>query len=151
MHEGSGLVDVTPGKNRRDTGEAVAALQDGSPGKDDFGSVSAAGSDLGHEDAEKALHDLDREIEALQSSIREVNSQIKAASLRKEQKKRTDRLSKLRKELFVAQEQLQKAEEEGELNKRDDKSRNLMTNNSKPSQKTVSKTRASDSKGVSFN
>ena len=63
MHEGSGLVDVTPGKNRRDTGEAVAALQDGSPGKDYFGSVSAAGSDLGHEDAEKALHDLDREIE----------------------------------------------------------------------------------------
>ena len=36
----------------------------------------------------------------------------------KEQKKRTDRLAKLRKELFVAEQQLQKSEEEGELNKK---------------------------------
>ena len=92
MHEGAGPFNVTPGKNRRDTGEAVAALQDGSPGKDDFGSVSVAGSDLGHEEAEKVLHDLDWEIEALKASIREVNSQLKAASLGKEQKKRTGTL-----------------------------------------------------------
>ena len=63
------------------------------------------------------LHDLDREIEELEVSIREVNSQLKAASLKKQQKERTDKLARLRRELFVAEQKLQKSEEEGELNK----------------------------------
>ena len=44
----------------------------------------AAGVDLGHEnDREKLLSDLDREIEELGSSLSEINSQLKQASLEK--------------------------------------------------------------------
>ena len=74
--------------------------------------------DLVHEDAAQSLLDLDREIEALETSIREVNSQLKAASRRKERKLKTDRLTKLKRELFFTEQQLQKSEEEGELNKK---------------------------------
>ena len=68
-------------------------------------------------------------VRALETSIREVNSQLKAASLWKERKLRTDRLTRLKRELLVAEQQLQKSGEEGELNKRDTntKPRKLMT------------------------
>ncbi|MCG7879956.1 MAG: hypothetical protein N0C90_27065 [Candidatus Thiodiazotropha endolucinida] len=77
-----------------------------------FGAVSATELDLGQGDAEKVLLDLDREIEELESSLRVVSSQLKAASLRKERQQRSDRLDRLRRELFVAERQLQQAEEE---------------------------------------
>ena len=63
-------------------------------------------------DTARSLLDLDREIKALETSIREVNSQLKAASLRKERKLRTERLTRLKRELFVVGQQLQKSEEE---------------------------------------
>ena len=47
----------------------------------------ATGDDLGHErEQQKLLSDLDREIEELETSLHEVNSQLKQASLRKEKK-----------------------------------------------------------------
>ena len=117
------------------------------------GAVSAAGTDLGHESAEKVLHDLDREIKELEVSIKEVNSQLKATSLKKQQKERTDKLARLRRELFVAELQLQKSEEEGELNKKDSKSRKLVTGSVKHKSslsKTSANDRITDSKGVRF-
>ena len=67
----------------------------------------------------------------------------------KEQKKRTDRLAKLRKEIFVVEQQLQKSKEEGELNKKDSKSRKLVACSGKLNSRSV-KDRNSDSKGVRF-
>ena len=105
--------------------------------------------DLGHKDTAQSLLDLDREINGFETSIREVNSQLKAASLWKEHKLRTDRLRKLKRELFVAEQQLQKSEEEGELNKKDTtKSQKLMTCAVKQTHKPASKDRSVDSKGV---
>ena len=82
---------------------------------------------------EKLLSDLDREIEELETSLNEVSSQLKQASLKKEKKQRMDRLDKLRRELFVAEQQLRKTEEEGEL--KTEKSRKCVTKRSvaKPS------------------
>ena len=82
------------------------------------GSAAAAGSDLGHSAAEKKLEDLDREIEELESSIKKVHSKLKETSQRKEKKQRSERIAKLRKELFIAEAQLQKSEEEGEMQSR---------------------------------
>ena len=80
------------------------------------GARAATASDLGHKgEQEKLLSDLDREIETLETSLNEVSSQLKQASLKKEKKQRMDRLDKLRRELFVAEQQLRKTEEEGEL------------------------------------
>ena len=147
LHEGAGLDDVTPGRLILSHSKSVASTTESV--EEGFGTAAAA-ADLGQEDAEKALHDLDREIEALESSIKEVNSQLKAASLRKEQKIRTDRLTKLRRELFRAEQQLQKSEEEGELNRKDSGSRKLVTNVVNKINKASVKDRASDSKVVSF-
>ena len=96
------------------------------------------------------IHDLDRETEELESSLREVNSRLKAASLGKEQKKITDRLARLRNELFVSEQQLQKSEEEGELIKKDSKSRKLVPCSGKSNSMSSAKDRNSDSKDVRF-
>ena len=90
LHEGTGHVDPTPVRIMRSGSQTVLSSPGGSLEEDvmGVGAVSAAGSDLGHESAEKVLHDLDREIEELEASIREVNSQLKAASLKKQQKER---------------------------------------------------------------
>ena len=48
-------------------------------------------------------------------SLNEVSSQLKQTSLKKEKKQRMDLLDKLRRELFVAEQQLRKTEEEREL------------------------------------
>ena len=112
LHEGAGLEEATPGRisNR---GDETVSVSSPSPPKD----IPDGG--LGHEDAVQSLLDLDRVIEALETSIREVNSQSKAAPLQKESKIRTDRLRKLKRELFIAKQLLQKSEEEDELNKKD--------------------------------
>ena len=103
----------------------------------------AATSDLGHEgEQEKLLSDLDREIEELETSLNEVSSQLKQASLKKEKKQRMDRLDKLRRELFVAEQQLRKTEEEGEL--KTEKSRKCVTKRSVAKPSKV-KTRSRDS------
>ena len=81
------------------------------------GARAAIVTDLGHEgEQEKLLSDLDRKIEELETSLNEVSSQLKQASLKKEKKQRMDRLDKLRRELFVAEQKLRKTEEDGELN-----------------------------------
>ena len=98
------------------------------------GARAATASDLGHEgEQEKLLSDLDREIEELETSLNEVSSQLKQASLKKEKKQPMDRLDKLRQELFVAEQQLRKTEEKGEL--KTEKSRKCVTKRSvaKPS------------------
>ena len=77
MHEGTGHDDLISGKIT--LGKKIASgPPESSLEKDVFGAVAAAGLDLGHESADKVLHDLDREIEVLESSLREVNSQLKA-------------------------------------------------------------------------
>ena len=98
LHEGTGHVDPTPERIMRSGSQTVLGSPGGSLEEDvmGVGAVSAAGSDLGHESAKKVLHDLDREIEELEVSIREVNSQLKEASLKKQQKERTDKLARLR-------------------------------------------------------
>ena len=114
LHKGSMLEDSPI--RRRASSESEKGSPEGTPGIGSFGALGSAadaGPDLGHQSAEKVLNDLDREIEELEESLKVVNSQIKAASLRKEQQKRTERLAKLRRELFTAEQQLQKAEEEG--------------------------------------
>ena len=65
--------------------------------------------------AEKEIEVLDREIIELETSIIKAKSCLKEVSVRKERKERSDRVAKLRRELFVAEQQLQKAEEEGEI------------------------------------
>ena len=93
------------------------------------GARAATASALGHEgEQEKLLSDLDREIEELETSLNEVSSQLKQASLKKEKKQRMNRLDKLRRELFVAEQQLRKTEEEGEL--KTEKSRKCVTKRS---------------------
>ena len=145
LHEGAGLGEATPGR----ISETVSVSSPSQP-KD------IPDDDLGHEDAARSLLNLDREIEALETSIREVNSQLKAASLRKEHKLRTERLTRLKRELFVVEQQLQKSEEEGELNKKDTtkltntKPQKLMTCTVKQTHKPASKDRSVDSKGVRF-
>ena len=63
---------------------------------------------------------------------------------------------RLKRELFVAEQQLQRSEEEGELNKKDTtkltntKPRKLMTCTVKQTHKPASKDRSVDSKGVRF-
>ena len=64
-------------------------------------------------------------MEELETSLNEVSSQLKQASLKKEKKQRMDRLDKLRRELFVAEQQLRKTEEEVEL--KTEKSRKCVT------------------------
>ena len=72
----------------------------------------AASGDLCHEgDRGKLQSDLDREIEEFENSLGEVNSQLKQTSLRKHKKQRIDRLGKLRRQLFVAEQQLRQTEE----------------------------------------
>ena len=58
---------------------------------------------------EKLLSDLDCEIEELETSLNDVSSQLKQASLTK------DRLDQLRRELFVVEQQMRKSKGEGEL------------------------------------
>ena len=72
--------------------------------------------------------------------LNEVSSQLKQASLNKEKKQRMDQLDKLRLELFVAEQQLRKTEEEGEL--KTEKSRKCVT---KPSVAKPSKVKSKDS------
>ena len=72
--------------------------------------VRTKGAHLGHELEQQKLPD--REIEELETSLHEVNSHLKQASLRTEKKHRMDRLDKLRPERFVAEQQLRKTEEE---------------------------------------
>ena len=147
LHEGAGLEEATPGRisNR---GNKTVSISSPSLSKD------IPDGDLGHEYAAQSLLDLDQEIEALETSIREFNSQLKAASLKKERKLRTDRLTKLKRELFIVEQQLQKSEAEGELNKKDTntKSGKLMTYTYtvKKTHKAASKDRSVDSKGVRF-
>ena len=108
------------------------------------GARAATVTDLGHEgEQEKLLSDLDREIEELETSLNEVSSQLKQASLKKEKKQRMDRLDKLRRELFVAEQQLRKTEEEGEL--KTEKSRKCVTKRSVAKPSKV-KTRDSEAK-----
>ena len=108
------------------------------------GARAATVTDLGHEGKqEKLLSDLDREIEELETSLNEVSSQLKQASLKKEKKQRMDRLDKLRRELFVAEQQLRKTEEEGEL--KTEKSRKCVTKRSVAKPSKV-KTRDSEAK-----
>ena len=130
MHEGTRHKATVSVGSKGSSGEPLRLL-DETPDKDGFGAVAAADLDPGHEDAEKVLHDLDREIEELETSLKVVHSQLKAASLRKERQQRSDRLDKLRRELFVAEQQLQQAEEEGELKRKDSKSRKLVTETAK--------------------
>ena len=140
LHEGARLEEATPGR----ISETVS-VSSPSPPKD------ITDGDLGHIDAARSLLDLDPEIEALEISIREINSQLKAASLRKERKLMTDRLTKLKRELFVAEQQLQTSEVEGELNKKDTtkltntKPLKLMTCTVKPTHKPARKDRSVDS------
>ena len=76
LHEGTGHDDLTPGKSKLGK-KTTSGFPEGSPEKDVFGAVAAAGLNLGHGSADKVLHDLDREIEVPESSLREVNSQLK--------------------------------------------------------------------------
>lgn len=76
---------------------------------------------------------LDQEIQELESSLQSVNSRIKESSLRKLEKQKSDKIQRLRRELFVAEQQLQKSEEEGELNPR-----KLMTHSQFQKQKSDS-------------
>ena len=82
LHEGTGYDDLTPGKSTLGK-KTTSGFPEGSSEKDVFSAVAAAGLDLVHGNADKVLNDLAREIEVLESSLREVNSQLKAASLRK--------------------------------------------------------------------
>ena len=115
MHSGTVRMEETSGKKVR--------LSDATPstGRLEAGrNTSAATDDLGHSGAEKnsEIQELDREIEILENSTKKVWSQLKESSLRKEKQQRTERIAKLRKELFIAEKQLEKSEEEGELQSR---------------------------------
>ena len=61
------------------------------------------------------LRVLDQEIHQLETSIKKVKSQMKETLIRKAKQLSLERVAKLRKELFLAEQQLQKAEESGEL------------------------------------
>ena len=65
-----------------------------------------------------ALKVLDQEIHELETSIKKVKSQLKETSIRKAKQLRSEKVAKLRRELFLAEQQLQKAEESGELKSR---------------------------------
>lgn len=67
--------------------------------------ITSGASDL----TVKEISDLDREIDELETSIVQVKSRLKEASLPKERRERSDRVAKLRRELFVAEQQLQPA------------------------------------------
>ena len=64
------------------------------------------------------IQELNREIEIRENSTKKVESKLKASSLRKEKQQRTGRIAKLCKELIIAEKQLEKSEEEGELQSR---------------------------------
>ena len=125
LHEGTAQ-EIAEGESWIEASVAV------SPGRQDAGGIAAATaeSDLDRRSAQKGLEDLDREIEKLESSIKKVKSQLKESSVRKEKKQRTERIARLRKELFVAEQQLEKSQEEGEL-----QSRKLVSQNSQQSAK----------------
>ena len=65
-----------------------------------------------------ALKVLDQEIHELETSIKKVKSQLKETLIRKAKQLRSEKVAKLRRELFLAEQQLQKAEESGELKSR---------------------------------
>lgn len=68
--------------------------------------------------ASKEISELDREIIELETSLKEVKSCLRETWLRKECKEWSDRISKLRRELFTAEQQFQQAKEEGEIRPR---------------------------------
>ena len=116
MHEGDAklkkqLADVRdmPAKT---PGQSIAVLE-GS--KSDVGSSKKQGTSLPK--TNKQIEALDKEILELQASISKTQSSLKEVSIKKQCRERSNRVAKLRKELFVAEQQLQKAEEEGEPRK----------------------------------
>ena len=112
MHEGLGQ-EITSGVRPVEPSTSL------SPGRRGAGGILAAATgDLDQPSAQKGLADLDREIEKLESSIKKVKSQLKESSMRNEKKQRTERIAKLRKELIVAEQQLEKSQEEGGLQSR---------------------------------
>ena len=72
LHEGAGLEEGNPGCINETV--SVSSL---SPPRD------IPDGDLGHKDAAQSLLDLDQEIKALETSIREVNSQLKPLPCRR--------------------------------------------------------------------
>ena len=113
MHSGTVRMEETSGEKKVRLSGATPSTGRLEAG----GNTSAATGDLGHSGAEKnsEIQELEREIEILENSIKKVESQLKESSLRKEKQQCTERITKLRKELFIVEKQLEKSEEEGEL------------------------------------
>ena len=111
MHEGDAklkkqLADVRdmPAKT---PGQSIVVLE-GS--ESDVGSSKKQGTSLPK--TNEQIEALDKEILELQASISKTQSSLKEVSIKKQCRERSNRVAKLRKELFVAEQQLQKAEEE---------------------------------------
>ena len=116
MHEG----DAKLKKQQAD----VRDMQGKTPGQSivvleglesDVGSSKKQGTSLPK--TNKQIKALDKEILELQASFSKTQSSLKEVSIKKQCRERSNRVAKLRKELFVAEQQLQKAEEEGEPRK----------------------------------
>ena len=77
------------------------------------------GSDIGNSKKQvtslpktnKQIEALDKEILELQASISKTQSSLKEVSIKKQYRERSNRVVKLRKELFVAEQQLQRQRE----------------------------------------
>ena len=95
MHKGSGQ-EITAGVRQV---EASTSL---SPKRQDPGGILAAATrDLDQQSAQIGYVDLDREIEKLESFIEKEKSQLKESSVCKKKKQQTERIAKLRKELWL--------------------------------------------------
>ena len=77
------------------------------------GTFDTSQCDSGHQSS-TALKVLDQEIHQLETSIKKVKSQLKETSIRKAKQLRSEKVAKLSRELFLAEQQLQKVEESGE-------------------------------------
>ena len=73
------------------------------------GTFDTSQCDLGRQSS-TALRVWDQEIHQLETSIKKVKSQLKEALIRKAKQLRSERVTKLRKELFLAEKTFQKAE-----------------------------------------